>query len=129
MVLISDLVHEYPARRIDYKRADCARFAAYIVERLTGDNPIPWAYSSQKEAEAILAEHGGLVRAVSAVMGKLRPTKVLEPGDPVIYRFPGVVGLGVVDDEKRFAFILHEKGSVVRIPLGYCVGGWYKCRA
>jgi hypothetical protein len=70
-----ELLAEFIASRREtpfaYGTHDCCQFAALAVEAITGTNPASaWVYTNQAQAEALIADAGGLEQLVTDVMGE-----------------------------------------------------------
>jgi len=114
-------LNKWKRRDFSYGDADCCQFAAFIVKELTGkDYSSEFSYSSEGEAEALIAQKGELVDFIGGILGK--PSFELEDGDPCIVNLP-IVGQVCGVKLSNHIVCLTEKG-MVRVPDRYLVAGW-----
>ena len=91
------------------------------VKELTGkDYSSEFSYSSEGEAEALIAQKGELVDFIGGILGK--PSFELKDGDPCIVNLP-IVGQACGIKLSNHIVCLTEKG-MVRVPDRYLVAGW-----
>ncbi len=122
---IREAMTEVASEPFEYGRVDCAHFADRVAQKLSGRSYLAGlAYSTEEEAEAIIAAHGSLSEACEAVIG-LPATQALEDGDPCIVQIPTVgEAVGVFCQNSA---IVKTKGSAVRMPARSIVKGWNLC--
>jgi hypothetical protein len=114
-------LNKWKRREFSYGDADCCQFAAFIVKELTGkDYSSEFSYSSEGEAEALIAQKGELVDFITGILGK--PSFELKDGDPCIVNLP-IVGQACGVKLSNHIVCLTEKG-MVRVPNRYLIAGW-----
>jgi len=114
-------LNKWKRRDFSYGDADCCQFAAFIVKELTGkDYSSEFSYSSEDEAEALIAQKGELIDFIGGILGK--PSFELKDGDPCIVNLP-IVGQACGVKLSNHIVCLTEKG-MVRVPNRYLVAGW-----
>ena len=114
-------LNKWKRRDFSYGDADCCQFAAFIVKELTGkDYSSEFSYSSEDEAEALIAQKGELIDFIGGILGK--PSFELKDGDPCIVNLP-IVGQACGVRLSNHIVCLTEKG-MVRVPNRYLVAGW-----
>lgn len=113
---------------LDYRSADCARFAAHVVAELTGRDWLeeaPW--SNQREADRHAERLGGLLSAVSDTLGD--PTGGvgdLRAGAVALWELGGNEGLGIVlEDGGGRVAVLNWYGGVTELPGRIVRCGWH----
>jgi len=82
------VIDAWRARPLVYGSGDCCQFVAEMIVALRGEDlrHLFPAYSSQAEAEDIIAAHGGLVGLVSHALGEpSHPSRAIA-GDAVVYQ-------------------------------------------
>lgn len=107
-VMIFERREDWPERlneMIEMRRAmpfawgvqDCASFAAACVAAMTDAAPLDGlpAWGSREDAEALLAELGGLDAAVTAMLGEPIAVTAARRGDVVRVDVAGVAALGI----------------------------------
>lgn len=126
-MLVARVVSLYNPGPIDYTRRDCARFAAGVVNELTGINYLEgFCYENEQEAEAAYKKFGGLSAAVTHAMRRdPLPAFELTPGAVVLWSVGGVDGLGIALDRtaKRSA-VLADPGMIRELPRRFIKHGW-----
>jgi hypothetical protein len=104
-------------------RLDCCQLARAVFEAFRGIDPAPeLAYSSQEEAEAIMARHGGLVGLLSHILGPSVSVEQTSTADVLLLKLPGVgeiAGVRVPDGA-----LVPLKVGLYRAPLRYALEGW-----
>ncbi len=106
---------------------DCITCAASWVEAATGDTPLPalLEYHTADEAAALLAERGGLEKAVAEAMevAGFQPcgTGHAARGDVVLARHSGVVAVGVCIGAE---VVVPGPDGLQFIPRGTIVRAW-----
>ena len=88
---------------------------------MTGKHVIPWAYSGEGGADAILAQHGGLEGAVTSVLGE--PAEELKPGCVVLWRIVDDVGLGISIGFDKIV-VLTKGGRLHELSADYVDVAW-----
>ena len=92
---------------------DCAHWAQAGVQAVTGEQPqMPGCYQGRREARALIREHGGLVAATNAVLGRHQRAFAARRGDIVAVSATGnardgEVALGVCMGQTVAAFGEH----------------------
>lgn len=110
-----------------YGLNDCAMFASGAIEAMTGEDPAAsWrgTYGSRDEAEAVLADHGGLAALVTALIGPPRPeAAAARQGDVGLIR--------VAEDGMETLCIVTSRGlackterGVAYLPRALLVTSW-----
>jgi hypothetical protein len=109
----SNLLDEYldaaMAKPFAWGRADCCTFAADWVAAATGLDPgrcVRGLYSSADEANALIAERGGLTQLVAEEMDRLgfARTRVPISGDVGLVIVPAVGATGAIRSGDRWLF-------------------------
>jgi hypothetical protein len=101
-------------------RLDCCQFVRQYAQKLTGrDYGDAFTYASQAEADAIMAQHGGLLGLMQSILGEPHEP---EPGDVVVAKIgPGTYAAGVW--QGSYIVGVHPTEGVVRFR-GKVVGAW-----
>lgn len=88
-LLLNQRIDEWRSRPFQWGSGDCCQFVAEMVSALSGvDHRASFPpYSSQSEAEAIVARHGGMESLVSVALGKPKPAAWAQRGDVVLADF------------------------------------------
>ena len=83
--IIAAVIREFSHVPFSYGEADCARFAARLVDRLTGSC---WEaeldYEDEASADAFIANQGGMEAAVTKRLGDPMPVDQAVRGDIVL---------------------------------------------
>ncbi len=118
-------VNAWGTRPFRYGETDCCQFAAYVLEYLTGENPMAeLSYHSRVEADQLIRSLGGLTGALTTTLDREPVPKVhLLPGDPVLLRRPGVEAVCVYLGTEN-VIGLDLQGVPRRFPLRWCPYGW-----
>ena len=86
MLRYAALIEEAQGRRFEWGAWDCCQFAARDVEAVTGRDPrelFP-PYTSEAEAESIIAECGGMQELITRALGEsVQPSRAMR-GDIVL---------------------------------------------
>lgn len=90
-------VEEWRYRPFEWGVSDCCQFAADVVLALTGtDHRAAFPqYGSREEAEAIIAQHGGMVGLLSSVLGEAKPVARAMRGDVIAADFGDGIAAGI----------------------------------
>lgn len=116
--LLSAYLSERRKMPFKWGENDCLQFASRCVERLTGDNFYEeyLGYTTKEGAEAVLAEHGGVIAIITRYLGQgTRNFLTATRGDLAIIKMPEITA-GIVDDSGRNIMVVHENG-IIRVPL------------
>jgi hypothetical protein len=109
----------------EWGKCDCARFAASVVERVTGRKfGREFAYATREDAEDIVSGSGSLVALVTNIVGTppVADVRSLRDGDPVVLQHdPGVLVLGVKLGE-LVVFRTVRRASCA--PVTRAIAGW-----
>ena len=123
--MVRQALNSWKRRQFEYGDADCCQFVAHVIFELTGKDYIEgFGYNSEKDADQILAEHGGLEGLVSFALQTL-PSKDYGDGDPVIVNLP-IIGQAMGIKFGTEAVCLTEKG-MARVNQRYIIKGWNIC--
>lgn len=124
-----DVLREYSGKEFGWDgRTDCCAFAGDLLKALHGrDFMEDFCYSNKAEAFEVMREHGGLVEAVSSVLGKPKKlnTEELQNGDVL-------AGLNS-DDEWTVGVYFHgrmmvkTKTSIMDWPPTHAQYMWRPC--
>ncbi len=120
-------LNTWEKRPFSYGVADCCQFAAHVANVITGrdyTNAFP-IYSSEEEANRIIATWGGLAPMLRSILGE--PSEQLEDGDPVLLDLPGGIGEVLAIKLGVHAVGLAE-ARMVTIGPRYWREGWHLCR-
>lgn len=87
---------------------DCVRFAAGLVQAITGADLLPADWHTRTEAAQVLRRWGGLVPAVDAVLPRLPSPALAWRGDVLLVQAPAPAGgwrrwLAVADGPRWWA--------------------------
>lgn len=91
------VVAEWAFRPFAYGSVDCCQFPAAVVQAMTGVDfreQFP-AYSTQEEAEAILAQHDGMVGLLTFALGESVHVSRAKRGDVVAADFGMGMAAGI----------------------------------
>jgi hypothetical protein len=102
-------VHETP---FEWGAHDCANFVNGAIEAMTGERiKLPFTWSSEADADAVLDRYGGLDDAVSAFLGS--PCQTFGAG-AIAYAVVGSTELLAVHDGTNF--VAHGLNGLRKIP-------------
>ena len=123
--MVLQALNSWRRRQFEYGDSDCCQFVAHVLLELTGKDYIhAFGYNSEKGAEEILAEHGGMERLVSFALQTL-PSEDFGDGDPVIVDLP-IIGEAMGIKFGTEAVCLTKKG-MARVSERYIIKGWKIC--
>jgi len=104
-------------------RLDCCQLARAVFEAFRGIDPAPeLAYSSQEEAEAIMARHGGLRGLLSHILGDPCSVDETSTADVLLLKLPGIGELAGV--RASDGALVPLKVGLYKAPLRYALEGW-----
>ena len=115
-------ISAWEQRPFEFGKTDCCQFCDFVVHELTGKHVIPWAYSDEGEANAILEKHDGLEGAVTSVLGV--PSQDMSRGDVVLWNLLDLQGLGIYLGFEKVAVIDAKSGRLHEIPSDYVDASW-----
>lgn len=102
---------------------DCAHFTAGTIEAITGRRPASWlgGYASEAEAEAWIAERGGIEAITAGAMEEFGATEIpwqmAQRGDLVLLEVGNEVLLGIVAGDKAAAV---ASDGLHYVPVARC---------
>lgn len=110
-----------------YGTHDCALFAAYCVDRMTGSALArriaeEHAYADEATATEVLAAGGGLEALVTAYLGEPSPSALCRRGDVMLFSHGPAPGLGIHDGQQIIA--PREGGGLAGVPTERALKGW-----
>lgn len=106
---------------------DCMSSLAKYFEKMTDQVDQIWpefaGYTTEEEAKAVIAAHGGIIAIINRFAGKNHslPRKA-QRGDIVVVTMPELTG-GIVDDTGQRIALVTAKG-LIRIPLSKAIQIW-----
>jgi len=123
-VILAAEIQKARKRAFSFGRADCALWAADVVQAITGADPAaPWrgSYGDRHGALKLLAQFGGLREAATALLGEPIATSFAQRGDVVLLAGPEGYSLGICEGALLWA--MGEEGIVSR-PIGDAICAW-----
>ena len=123
MTTLHDAIKTWRVRPFARGTGDCCAFADHVVEAMTGQSHLP-EYETDAEAEAIIADAGGLSPAVSKWMAR-EPVEFEElvAGDVVLIDVQGHEAVGILVKPGRVATVL-ETGELRMVSSTFVRHGW-----
>lgn len=108
-------INEISLEPFEWGTSDCAAAVARIVRAATGRDFYPLAWRTREQADAELAKYGGLVAAMTVVIGSegVPPTETLD-GDPLVLDLPTGVTAGVRYQDRA---VCRTKSGFTSIPI------------